>query len=152
MSLRIFWRFFLNFLATDGFLNWTLTGWTLKVKCFCLHFLVKLGRQTLQRGANQKAPERHHEPRRPGEPDIQNGRTEYQLERRGRLECKGFCFFCVWLGFALTLQVLDNLTSRLDFDLKPYKKYIDNEILVTLAQMDRPSKIFDYLYLVGRDF
>lgn len=49
----------------------------------------------------------------------------------------------------LPLQVLDSLTSRLDFDLKPYKKYIDNEILVTLAQMDRPSKIFDYLYLVG---
>lgn len=45
--------------------------------------------------------------------------------------------------------MLDNLTSRVDFDLKPYKKYIDNEILVTLAQMDRPSKIFDYLYLVG---
>lgn len=45
--------------------------------------------------------------------------------------------------------MLDGLTSRLDFDLKPYKKYIDNEILVTLAQMDKPSKIFDYLYLVG---
>lgn len=52
-------------------------------------------------------------------------------------------------GFSLPLQVLDSLASRVDCDLKPYKKYIDNEILVTLAQMDRPSKIFDYLYLVG---
>lgn len=51
------------------------------------------------------------------------------------------------LGNLTSRMVLDNLTSRLDFDLKPYKKYIDNEILVTLAQMDRPSKIFDYLYL-----
>ncbi|MEQ2168934.1 hypothetical protein GOODEAATRI_019769, partial [Goodea atripinnis] len=52
---------------------------------------------------------------------------------------------------------LDNLTSkmvhtaletRIGFDMRPYKEYIDNEILVTMAQMDKPSKIFDYLYLV----
>lgn len=51
---------------------------------------------------------------------------------------------------------LDNLTSkmvhtalrsRIGFDIRPYKEYIDNEILVTMAQMDKPSKIFDYLYL-----
>ncbi|XP_039975144.1 protein phosphatase Slingshot homolog 3 isoform X2 [Xiphias gladius] len=51
---------------------------------------------------------------------------------------------------------LDNLTSkmvhsaletRIGFDMRPYMQYIDNEILVTMAQMDKPSKIFDYLYL-----
>ncbi|KAK7922778.1 hypothetical protein WMY93_009680 [Mugilogobius chulae] len=51
---------------------------------------------------------------------------------------------------------LDNLTSRmihtalnnrLGFDIRPFKEYIDNEILVTMAQMDKPSQIFDYLYL-----
>uniref|UniRef100_A0A7N6F8Q5 protein-serine/threonine phosphatase n=1 Tax=Anabas testudineus TaxID=64144 RepID=A0A7N6F8Q5_ANATE len=49
---------------------------------------------------------------------------------------------------------LDNLTSKMvsrgqmcRFDMRPYKEYIDNEILVTMAQMDKPSKIFDYLYL-----
>uniref|UniRef100_A0A8C9YT76 protein-serine/threonine phosphatase n=1 Tax=Sander lucioperca TaxID=283035 RepID=A0A8C9YT76_SANLU len=51
---------------------------------------------------------------------------------------------------------LDNLTSkmvhsaletRIGFDMRPFKEYIDNEILVTMAQMDKPSKIFDYLYL-----
>ncbi|XP_062281488.1 protein phosphatase Slingshot homolog 3 [Scomber scombrus] len=51
---------------------------------------------------------------------------------------------------------LDNLTSkmvhsaletRIGFDVRPFKEYIDNEILVTMAQMDKPSKIFDYLYL-----
>lgn len=41
------------------------------------------------------------------------------------------------------------LKTRIGFDMKPYKEYIDNEILVTLAQMDKPSKIFDYLYLVS---
>lgn len=51
---------------------------------------------------------------------------------------------------------LDNLTckmvhtalkARLDFDIRPFREYIDNEILVTMAQMDKPSQIFDYLYL-----
>ncbi|CAL1613272.1 unnamed protein product [Knipowitschia caucasica] len=51
---------------------------------------------------------------------------------------------------------LDNLTcrmvhtalnTRLGFDIRPFKEYIDNEILVTMAQMDKPSQIFDYLYL-----
>uniref|UniRef100_A0A3B4AYN5 protein-serine/threonine phosphatase n=1 Tax=Periophthalmus magnuspinnatus TaxID=409849 RepID=A0A3B4AYN5_9GOBI len=39
------------------------------------------------------------------------------------------------------------LNTRLGFDIRPFKEYIDNEILVTLAQMDKPSEIFDYLYL-----
>lgn len=46
-------------------------------------------------------------------------------------------------------QVYDALQERIGFDMKPFKKYIDNEILVTIAQMDKPSKIFDYLYLVS---
>lgn len=41
------------------------------------------------------------------------------------------------------------LESRIGFDMRIYKEYIDNEILVTMAQMDKPSKIFDYLYLVS---
>lgn len=50
---------------------------------------------------------------------------------------------------SLLLQVYDALQERIGFDMKPFKKYIDNEILVTIAQMDKPSKIFDYLYLVS---
>ncbi|KAM3867214.1 protein phosphatase Slingshot homolog 3 [Diretmus argenteus] len=51
---------------------------------------------------------------------------------------------------------LDNLTSkmvrsaletRIGFDMRAYKEYIDNEMMVTMAQMDKPSKILDYLYL-----
>lgn len=52
---------------------------------------------------------------------------------------------------------LDNVTSkdirtrlleRLKIDsLSDYKEFIDREMLVILGQMDKPSKIFDYLYL-----
>uniref|UniRef100_A0A667WG12 protein-serine/threonine phosphatase n=1 Tax=Myripristis murdjan TaxID=586833 RepID=A0A667WG12_9TELE len=39
------------------------------------------------------------------------------------------------------------LESRIGFDMRPYKEYIDNEMMVTMAQMDKPSKILDYLFL-----
>lgn len=51
---------------------------------------------------------------------------------------------------------LDNLTckmvhtalkARLGFDIRPFREFIDNETLVTMAQMDKSSQIFDYLYL-----
>lgn len=54
------------------------------------------------------------------------------------------------LLLSLSLQVYDALQEQIGFDMKPFKKYIDNEILVTIAQMDKPSKIFDYLYLVSK--
>lgn len=51
--------------------------------------------------------------------------------------------------FPLILQVHTALETRIGFDTRPFKEYIDNEILVTMAQMDKPSKIFDFLYLVS---
>ncbi|KAK1804281.1 hypothetical protein P4O66_020014 [Electrophorus voltai] len=39
------------------------------------------------------------------------------------------------------------LEARIGMDMKNYKEYIDNEMMVTMAQMDKPSKILDYLYL-----
>ncbi|XP_062855945.1 protein phosphatase Slingshot homolog 3 [Trichomycterus rosablanca] len=44
-------------------------------------------------------------------------------------------------------QVRCALEERLGLDMKNYKEYIDNEMMVTMAQMDKPSKILDYLYL-----
>ena len=32
--------------------------------------------------------------------------------------------------------------------LKEFKEFIDNEMLLILGQMDKPSLIFDHLYLV----
>uniref|UniRef100_A0A672MN50 protein-serine/threonine phosphatase n=1 Tax=Sinocyclocheilus grahami TaxID=75366 RepID=A0A672MN50_SINGR len=44
-------------------------------------------------------------------------------------------------------QVRTALESRIGIDMKDYKEYIDNEMMVTMAQMDNPSRILDYLYL-----
>ncbi|XP_030634032.1 protein phosphatase Slingshot homolog 3 [Chanos chanos] len=44
-------------------------------------------------------------------------------------------------------QVRSALEVRIGMDMKNYKEYIDNEMMVTMAQMDKPSKILDYLYL-----
>ncbi|XP_036406759.1 protein phosphatase Slingshot homolog 3 [Megalops cyprinoides] len=44
-------------------------------------------------------------------------------------------------------QVRCALETSIGMDMKDYKEYIDNEMMVTMAQMDKPSKIFDYLYL-----
>lgn len=33
-------------------------------------------------------------------------------------------------------------------NLKEFKEFIDNEMLLILGQMDKPSLIFDHLYLV----
>jgi len=43
------------------------------------------------------------------------------------------------------------LETRIGIDMKDYKEYIDNEMMVTMAQMDKPSRILDYLYLVSND-
>lgn len=44
-------------------------------------------------------------------------------------------------------QVRSALEERIGLDMKNYKEYIDNEMMVTMAQMDKPSKILDYLFL-----
>ncbi|KAI4873801.1 hypothetical protein NFI96_008520 [Prochilodus magdalenae] len=44
-------------------------------------------------------------------------------------------------------EVRSALEERIGLDMKNYKEYIDNEMMVTMAQMDKPSKILDYLYL-----
>ncbi|XP_056138391.1 protein phosphatase Slingshot homolog 3 [Lampris incognitus] len=44
-------------------------------------------------------------------------------------------------------MVRSSMESRIGFDLRSYKEFIDNEMMVTMAQMDKPSKMFDYLYL-----
>lgn len=34
-------------------------------------------------------------------------------------------------------------------NLKEYKEFIDNEMLLILGQMDKATLIFDHVYLVG---
>ncbi|XP_042296193.1 protein phosphatase Slingshot homolog 3 isoform X2 [Sceloporus undulatus] len=44
-------------------------------------------------------------------------------------------------------EIRAELERRAGCSLKDYKEFIDNEMLLIMAQMDRPSRIFDYLYL-----
>ncbi|XP_029431829.1 LOW QUALITY PROTEIN: protein phosphatase Slingshot homolog 3 [Rhinatrema bivittatum] len=44
-------------------------------------------------------------------------------------------------------EIRNELEKHANCNLKDYKEFIDNEMLLILAQMDRPSRIFDYLYL-----
>ncbi|XP_072356497.1 protein phosphatase Slingshot homolog 1-like [Scyliorhinus torazame] len=53
-------------------------------------------------------------------------------------------------GKVTSIEIRTALETHMQRDLKEHKGYIDNEMLLVLAQMDKPSKIFDYLYLVFR--
>nr|XP_006113812.1 protein phosphatase Slingshot homolog 3 [Pelodiscus sinensis] len=44
-------------------------------------------------------------------------------------------------------EIRTELEHRTNCSLKEYKEFIDNEMLLIMAQMDRPSRIFDHLYL-----
>ncbi|XP_074854171.1 protein phosphatase Slingshot homolog 3 isoform X2 [Carettochelys insculpta] len=44
-------------------------------------------------------------------------------------------------------EIRTALEHRTSCCLKEYKEFIDNEMLLIMAQMDRPSRIFDHLYL-----
>ncbi|XP_061465528.1 protein phosphatase Slingshot homolog 3 isoform X1 [Rhineura floridana] len=44
-------------------------------------------------------------------------------------------------------EIRTELERRACHSLNDYKEFIDNEMLLIMAQMDRPSRIFDHLYL-----
>ncbi|XP_060133642.1 protein phosphatase Slingshot homolog 3 isoform X2 [Zootoca vivipara] len=44
-------------------------------------------------------------------------------------------------------EIRTELERRAGRSLNDYKEFIDNEMLLIMAQMDRPSRIFDHLYL-----
>lgn len=46
------------------------------------------------------------------------------------------------------LQIRNELEQQMNCNLKEYKGFIDNEMLIILGQMDKASLIFDHLYLV----
>lgn len=39
---------------------------------------------------------------------------------------------------------------RMTCNLREFKEFIDNEMIVILGQMDSPTEIFDHVFLVGR--
>ncbi len=46
-----------------------------------------------------------------------------------------------------TLQLRESLEREMGMNLKQYKHFIDDEMIIILRQMDSPSLIFDHLYL-----
>uniref|UniRef100_UPI00398E558F protein phosphatase Slingshot homolog 1-like n=1 Tax=Pristiophorus japonicus TaxID=55135 RepID=UPI00398E558F len=68
------------------------------------------------------------------------------MERRIRGELRAIM---VDMDFEMitSKEIRTALEENMNEDLKEYKGFIDNEMLLVVAQMDSPSKIFDYLYL-----
>lgn len=46
-------------------------------------------------------------------------------------------------------QIRNELEQQMNCNLKEYKEFIDNEMLLILGQMDKATLIFDHLYLVS---
>lgn len=54
-----------------------------------------------------------------------------------------------WHPLFSALQIRNELEKHMNCNLKEFKEFIDNEMLLILGQMDKPSLIFDHLYLVS---
>lgn len=54
-----------------------------------------------------------------------------------------------WHPLFSPLQIRNELEKHMNCNLKEFKEFIDNEMLLILGQMDKPSLIFDHLYLVS---
>lgn len=49
-------------------------------------------------------------------------------------------------------QIRNELEQHMSCNLKEYKEFIDNEMLLILGQMDKATLIFDHVYLVRTFF
>lgn len=47
-------------------------------------------------------------------------------------------------------QIRTELEQHMNCNLKEYKEFIDNEMLLILGQMDKATLIFDHVFLVGK--
>lgn len=50
---------------------------------------------------------------------------------------------------ALSLQIRTELEMQMACNLREFKEFIDNEMIVILGQMDSPTQIFDHVFLVN---
>lgn len=64
------------------------------------------------------------------------------------LEGETAVFFSKSRFLLSTPQIRNELEKQMNCNLKEFKEFIDNEMLLILGQMDKPSLIFDHLYLV----
>ena len=50
-------------------------------------------------------------------------------------------------GVVCLLQLRERLEAEMQMELRKYKAFIDEEMMLILGQMDSPSLVFDFLYL-----
>lgn len=60
------------------------------------------------------------------------------------------CFFFGGVLLFVFVQIRTELEQHMNCNLKEYKEFIDNEMLLILGQMDKATLIFDHVYLVGK--
>ncbi|CAD5215074.1 unnamed protein product [Bursaphelenchus okinawaensis] len=72
--------------------------------------------------------------------------VEDDTERRIR-DCLKQIMQTVDLDDVTSGDIRRRLDREINVSVKTYKEFIDREMLVILGQMEKPSKIFDYLYL-----
>lgn len=51
--------------------------------------------------------------------------------------------------FLLPTQIRTELEMQMVCNLREFKEFIDNEMIVILGQMDSPTQIFDHVFLVS---
>lgn len=54
-----------------------------------------------------------------------------------------------FLVFFLSTQIRTELEMQMVCNLREFKEFIDNEMIVILGQMDSPTQIFDHVFLVS---
>lgn len=54
-----------------------------------------------------------------------------------------------FLVFLLPTQIRTELEMQMVCNLREFKEFIDNEMIVILGQMDSPTQIFDHVFLVS---
>lgn len=54
-----------------------------------------------------------------------------------------------FLVFFLPTQIRTELEMQMVCNLREFKEFIDNEMIVILGQMDSPTQIFDHVFLVS---
>ena len=47
-------------------------------------------------------------------------------------------------------QLKKKVAQEVAMDLSPYNAFLDQQMMVILKQMEKPSRIYDYLYLVRK--
>lgn len=60
------------------------------------------------------------------------------------------CCFFGGVFVVFFVQIRTELEQHMNCNLKEYKEFIDNEMLLILGQMDKATLIFDHVYLVGK--